>query len=221
MTHPLSLLHSLQQMVAAIYDVPLRLNVTEFLITDRDHLPERHRNCASEEQVLVAHDPEGLRIGVFLDSQLLERLALANPMQALSGDNLGDFWTALEGVSHFHYLAWNAEHGRPVTLHELELQAEVDKYVSSLWLLRRQHPQRFPVELHHLLFDRFRLHTDLSAERRQLYLDANSHAARFCRRIAQRLSSSLASARIETLAELRRFYRLTHQRKFRHVDHGA
>ncbi len=218
MTHPLSLLKSLQHMLAAIYDVPLKLDITQFLITEREHLPAAHRAASADEQVLVAHDEDGLRVGVFLDGAMLERLARADPFGSLSGDNIGDYWTALEGVSHFHYLAWNAGHGRPVTLHELELQAEIDKYVSSLWLLRRQHPNRFPIELHPLLFERFRLHADLSAERRRLYLTANDYAARFCRRIARQLSSSLASSRVETLAELRRFYRLGHHRKLRHIE---
>lgn len=221
MRHPLSLLKSLQQMLAAIYDVPLKIDVTEFLITDREQLPPAHRQADTDEQVLVARDSDGLRIGVFLDGAMLERLSRTDPLDALSGDNVGDYWTALEGVSHFHYLAWNAGHGRPVTLHELELQAEIDKYVSSLWLLRRQHPHRFPIELHALLFQRCRLREDLEGERRQMYRTANDYAARFCRRIAQRLSSSMTSARIGTLAELRRFYRLGHQRKFRHIEHGG
>lgn len=221
MRHPLSLLKSLQQMLAAIYDVPLKLDVTEFLITERDQLPAAHRHAETDEQVLVARDGDGLRIGVFLDGAMLERLSRTDPFKALSGENLGDYWTVLEGVSHFHYLAWNAGHGRPVTLHELELQAEIDKYISSLWLLKRQQPHRFPVELHALLFGRCRLRTDLEGERRQMYQTANDYAARFCRRIAQRLSSSLTSARIDTMAELRRFYRLGHQRKFRHIEHAG
>lgn len=218
MRHPLSLLKSLQQMLAALYDVPLGLDITEFLITERERLPAAHRDAQADEQVLVTRDDDGLQVGVFLDGRLLERLARDDPFRALSGDNLGDYWTALEGVSHFHYLAWNAGHGRAVTLHELELQAEIDKYVSSLWLLRRQHPHRFPVELHHLLFERFRLQADLSAEHRRLYLTANDYAARFCRRIARQFSSTRVSSRIETLAELRRFYRFTHQRKFRYIE---
>lgn len=221
MRHPLSLLKSLQQMLAAIYDAPLKLDVTRFLITERDRLPAPHRDTDSDEQVLVARDDEGLRIGVFLDGAMLDRLSRADPFTLLSGDNLGDYWTALEGVSHFHYLAWNTGYGRPVTLHELELQAEIDKYVSSLWLLRKQHPHRFPVELHTLLFDRCRLRADLSGEHRQMYQRANDYAARFCRRIAQRLSSSLVSARLETMAELRRFYRLGHHRKFRHIEYAG
>ena len=68
-------------------------------------------------------------------------------MVRLHDGNVADYWTALEGVSHFLYLAWNAGHDKPVSLLELEMQAEVDKYVASYWLMRRQFPGRFPAEL--------------------------------------------------------------------------
>ncbi len=217
--HPLALLRSLQNLLAALYDVPLAQDIADYLVTDRSALPAAHRDAPTEEQVLVARDDDGLRVAVFLDHALLARLSQADPFHALNGDNVGDYWTVLEGVSHFHYLAWNAGHQRPVTLHELELQAEIDKYISSLWLLRRQHPHRFPTELHPLLFQRCRLKPSLSPQKRWLYQTANQYAARFCRRIAQRLASSHGTQRIETLAELRRFYRLGHQRKLGHIDH--
>ena len=76
--------------------------------------------------------------------------------------NLADYWTALEGVSHFMYLAWNAGHDRAVSLLELELQAEIDKYVASWWLLREQDPARFPAELHRLLFERTQIDAQLA-----------------------------------------------------------
>ena len=49
----------------------------------------------------------------------------------LDGENLADFWSALEGVSHFTYYAWNAARDKSVSLFELELQAEVDKFVTT------------------------------------------------------------------------------------------
>jgi hypothetical protein len=214
-----ALLRSFQRLLSAIYDVPVQADIADFIVTDRRQLPAKHRHTPTDEQVLVALHGDTLEISVYLDAGMLERLARANPLQRLHGDNVADYWTALEGVSHFLYLAWNAGHDRPVTLLELELQAEIDKYVTSLWLLKRQQPQRFPVELHHLLFERSRIEPSLARERIAMYATANYAASRFCRRLAQRLDSSLSSVRLESLAELRRFYRLNHQRKFRHIEH--
>src|SRR6201991_295198 len=125
-------------------------------------------------------------------------------MERLHDGNVADYWTALEGVSHFVYLAWNAGHDKPVTLLELELQAEIDKYVLAAWLLRSQGAGRFPRELHRALFDRARIDPVAAGGRAGLYRMASRYAARFCRRIAGRLENTARSASRELLAELRR-----------------
>jgi hypothetical protein len=214
---PALVLRALQGLLTGIYDVPVGYHVDEFLFTERAQLPASMRESGTDEQVLVVDEGEVASVGVFLDAGLLQRLSLANPLRALNAGNIADYWTALEGVSHFLYLAWNAAHDRSVSLLELELQAEIDKYVASWWLLREQDPQRFPAELHRLLFERTRVDVSLAGERHELYREANRHAARFCRRLA-RLLSGADRARREALVELRRFYRLTRERKVRHIQ---
>jgi|HubBroStandDraft_1064217.scaffolds.fasta_scaffold28790_4 hypothetical protein len=215
------LLQQLQDLLAGIYDLPTDYRVYDFLFTERERLPSPARESDTDEQLLVLEHGGGASVGLFLDPQLLERLACANPLEALHGGNLADYWTALEGVSHFLYLAWNAGHDRGVTLLELELQAEIDKYVSSWWLLREQDPGRFPAELHHLLFERARVDLRLAGERSDLYHAANRYAARFCRRLERQLTAHGARVRLEALAELRRFYRLSRERKVTHIErHG-
>jgi hypothetical protein len=215
------MLKDLQDLLANIYDVPLPHDVAEFLLTDRARLPQSAQDCGTDEQVLVAEDDNTLWVGVYLEPAVLQRLAWANPFEALHGGNIADYWTALEGVSHFLYLAWNASHDRPVTLMELELQAEIDKYVSSLWLLREQNPQRFPAELHHLLFEHARVDAALAGDRIGLYRSADHYASRFCRRLARTLQPASAAAHADATAELRRFYRLNRERKIRHIERGA
>jgi hypothetical protein len=212
-------LEQLQQLLAGIYDLPTPYRVDDFLFTERARLPSPARESDTDEQLLVLEHEQGdgAEVGLFLDAALLARLASANPLEALNGRNLADYWTALEGVSHFVYLAWNAGYDRAVTLLELELQAEIDKYVASWWLLNRQHPAHRPAELHHLLFERAQVDERLAGERAGLYHAANRYAARFCRRLERRL----ARMHVETLAELRRFYRLTHQRKVSHIQRYA
>jgi len=211
-------LQQLQDLLSGIYDLPTDYRVYDFLFTERERLPQALRESATDEQVLVRNEGGGAAVGLFLDPQLLERLDAANPLQALNGGNLADYWTALEGVSHFLYLAWNAGHDRAVTLLELELQAEIDKYVASWWLLREQDPARYPAELHRLLFERARIDLRLAGDRSDLYREANQYAARFCRRLERQLSTRAARARLETLAELRRFYRLSRERKVTHIQ---
>jgi len=214
-------LQALQKLLGGIYDVPLTHDVAEFLVTDRSRLPPALGANDADEQVLVAEDGGTLWVSLYLEPGVLRRLASSDPLEALHAGNIADYWTALEGVSHFIYLARNAVYDRPVTLLELELQAEVDKYVSSLWLLREQNPRRFPVELHHLLFERARVDAVLAGERIGLYRRANFYAARFCRRLAHTLRSTGSAAHAEAVAELRRFYRLGRERKLQHIERTA
>jgi hypothetical protein len=214
-------LQQLQDLLAGIYDLPLQYKVYDFLFTERERLPHTVRDSNTDEQVLVLDEGDAAAVGLFLDPQLLERLAAANPLQALHGGNLADYWTALEGVSHFICLAWNAAHDRGVSLLELELQAEIDKYVTSWWLLREQDPARYPAELHRLLFERARVDVRLAGARCEMYREANRYAGRFCRRLERQLSAQVAAGRRETLAELRRFYRLSRERKMTHIQRGG
>ena len=135
---------------------------------------------------LFAATDDGMELGLYLDASVLERLGRRCPLVALDESNLGDYCTALEGVSHFHYVTWSAGLDRRVSLLELELQAEVDKYASALSLLLAQREGRFPGELFQRLFEGCRLLPHLTAAERERYSEAHRCAARFCERLETR-----------------------------------
>ena len=218
------ILTQLQQLIGGIYDVNVAHDVYDFLVTDRGRLPACVRARASEEDLIVAEAGDGeaeAAISLYLDPGLLERLRQEDPMVRLHEGNVADYCKALEGVSHFLYLAWNAGHDRPVSILELEMQAEIDKYVASYWLLRRQLPQRFPAELRRILFERTRIDPRLAAGREDLYREASRYAEKFCRRLEQSLRRADGGSGDAVLTELRRFYRLTHLRKVAHIERCA
>ncbi len=215
------LLSRLQALIGGIYDVSIGYDIYDFLVTDRARLPAAAHDALNDEALIVAEDPAGdgaVAMALYLDPQLLARLGSADPLVRLDAANVGDCWTALEGVSHFLYVAWNAGHDKPVSLLELEMQAEVDKYVASYWLMRRQYPRHFPKELRRALFERTRVDARLAAGTRELYREASRYAERFCRRLEHDLGSAAEGA---VLAELRRFYRLSHARKRAHIERTA
>src|SRR5262249_31075891 len=159
-----------------------------------------------DEELFVAQPEEGageLAMSLYLDPQLLERLQRADPLQSLHDGNVADYWTALEGVSHFLYLAWNAGHDKPVSLLELEMQAEVDKSLCSSQSRRRQFPQRSLAELLSLLSERTRIDPRLAAGREDMYRRASRYAQKFCRRLEQSLRLARGRSESEVLAELR------------------
>jgi hypothetical protein len=216
------LLRRIQQLIGGIYDVSLAHDVYDFLVTDRRHLPAGAQQSLTDEQLVIASEgADCVGVSLYLDPALLERLDRDDPIRALTAANLADYWTALEGVSHFVYFAWNAGHDKPVSLHELELQAEIDKYVLTYWLLKRQGPARFPAELAPLLFERTRIDPELAAGRIGIYRSASRYAEKFCRRLERVLRTRGRATEREVLAELRRFYRLTDARKLAHIESRA
>jgi hypothetical protein len=213
-------LASLQDALAEIYDLPSTPDVREFLLTDRAQLAamsSRH----SDEQLLLAEEGDTLAMALYIDPQVLARLAGRDPLESLTHENLADYLTVAEGVSHFVYVAWNTGFDKPVTLLELELQAEVDKYVLCAWLLSAQNAGRFPRELHRALFDRTRVDPVAAEGREGLYRMASRYAARFCRRVAAVLERRRRGSMRDSLAELRRFYRLGNARKLAYIERYA
>ena len=216
------ILKQIQDLIGGIYDVSIAHDVYDFLVTDRRHLPASLSSHPADEQLLVAAGASGeVGVSLYLDCEVLERLQRADPLKSLHEGNVADYWTALEGVSHFVYLAWNCGHDKPVSLHELELQAEIDKYIASFWLLKRQFPERFPAELMRLLFERTRIDPTLAAGRIEIYRRASLYAERFCRRIERGLRARHAGTEQQVLAELRRFYRWSEARKVAHIETHA
>ena len=210
------MLSQLQDHLAGIYRVDPGYDVNDFLITDPviarvlgkgSLIPE------TEESVLLREDEDGLELSVFLDSALLSRLKKSNPLGELQVDQLGDLWTVLEGISHFNYIAWRARKNRRVSLLELEMQAEVDKFVSTFFLAVDQEDSELTVKLHGWLFDNVRFNPRLSKVQRERYATANNYAARFCHGLRKRLTRNSR----EGLHELRYFYRLSQHEKISHI----
>jgi hypothetical protein len=212
------MLQALQRLLETINDAPCGHDVLDYLITRRDQLPAERREHAAEEELVLVEQRRNRYLAVFIDEALLARLRERNPLHTLDASNIGDFWTALEGVSHFSYLMWNAGHDRGISQMELELQAEVDKYITAFWLLRAQQPGHAPRELYHLLFERTHVNPRLPAQHQHLYATASRHAARFCSRLQSSLLSNRPLHRGRAIAALRRFYRMGSTRKVRLIE---
>jgi hypothetical protein len=202
-------LRGLQTLLARLYDVELSHDVYDFLITDRS---------AVEEELLLAETADGAGVALYLDADLLERLEAADPHLNLDEGNLADYCTALEGVSHFVYSIWGLERDLPVSLLELETQAEVDKYAVTVFLLAGQRGGgAYPRQVHGRLFDRVSFDARLQPDQFERYRTAHRCAAHYCRRLERRFVDR-GVARVEAMVrELRGFYRLRHTAKLRHA----
>jgi hypothetical protein len=211
------LLDRLQTLLADIYDLEMSYDVYDFLVTDREvaeTLDEQGRPV--DEKLLIVERDDHAEVSLYLDEGVVERLTDHDPSRRLDTRNFADFLTAFEGVSHFAYYAWNASVEKPVRLLEMELQAEVDKFVATHLLLRRQ-GERAPSRLHRWLFDLPRFDDRLSPAELIRYRHANHYAAKYCLKLGPRLADELCR-RPRLLRELREFYRLSQPSKIRHIE---
>ncbi len=191
-------------------------DVGPFLITDRTLarcMDERGMLGDRDETLFIVEDEDGLAMSLFLDEAMLERLEVEAPLDQLQATSLDDFWKVIEGVSHFRCMAFKADCDREVSLLELELQGEIDKYVISLLTALAQGAPEVTRELHSRLFDNVSFHRDLDPGERERYRAANDYAARYC----AALSSDLLQAPEGALDELRGFYRLPIDGKVSHI----
>ena len=212
------LVRDLQCLLATVYGLEIEADVRDYLVTDAGLLgqlepAETARDTA--EKLFIEQGVGQLGLALYLDQAVLDRLDRLDPRTTLCGHNLADFCLALEGVSHFNYVAWNAAMDKTVTLLELEMQAEVDKYICARTLLGGQVDQGMAGRLLESLFDEPSFDGALSAEELGRYRDAARLASRYCHSLECRFPAGLPRAAM--LRELRSFYRWSQPAKVSHI----
>jgi hypothetical protein len=168
--------------------------------------------CAprAPEELLVLEEEDGVALGLFLDEDVIAAAADVDPHdrrpQLVAGVALRELACAAEGVSHFVYLSTRAAAGRPVSLLELEVQAEIDKFALLVLHLWRRGLRRLSPALRRRLFERVRYHAHLGAEELERYREANRLGGGYARWLEGRF---VGEADVDgLLRELRRLYRL-------------
>lgn len=172
-------------------------------------------------ELLLARERDGaLELALFLDDAVLRRTAGTDAddrrPRLVARAALNAVGCAAEGVSHFVYLATRAEAGRPVSLLELEVQAEVDKFALLLLHLWRRGLRRHSAALRRRLFEQVRFHAHLDPEELERYRLANRLAAGYARWLER---AFVEDADVDgLLRELRRTYRRGGGEKLGYLD---
>lgn len=212
-----SLLSNMQNNLEEIYEVSVPQDIIDFVITDKRFAELISNNPVdkdSQEQLLIATDDDCLDISLYLDNDLVNRLGNLYPSQHSDKQDLHDFWIALEGVSHFLYLTWNAGYDRPVSQLELELQAEVDKFVSVTTAISSNNDVATLQTIWSMLFASPTFKSNLEQENLLRYQKANAYASQYCQNLMAMQNKSTGSVQ----NELRRFYRLNQRDKISRIE---
>ncbi len=208
MQRRLAFLQRLQRRLEGFYALERAPDVAEFV---------RFGHSGTRETLLLREADESLEMALLLPAGTpheSHRLSLSD-----------DCLQLLEGVSHFVFIAERARIGLPATQLELELQAEVDKFVvlagafddrlsSKPRKFSRKAAPKALQELHQKLYEGVSYLHAAETEAGHRYRLANDLAARFVRRVL-RFGDAQRSRRL-----LMRFYRSGQADKIR-LAHAA
>jgi hypothetical protein len=205
-----------QDQLEAIYAIECP-RASDFLLHP-EHA-ELLRSPDSDEELWVREGEDGLEVGLYYSAALRTHLEARSLRDAgWLAPGLDAYCRLAEGVSHFLYLARSAELGRRLSMLELEVQAEVDKFASLAlhhWPVLEAASAR---ELHARLFRDVSYRRGLASEEHSRYVEANRVAALF----TARLLAHVVARRLDRLLEALRYaYRLGAEAKLRHLARAA
>jgi len=152
-------------------------------------------------KTLVRETADGVAACIYFPDALIDRLESHPPSRGVGQENLLEFATFVEEIDHLLMIAERSRDGRPVSLFELELHANVSKHLVLTRFLAGAAP-RLAAErrlwLRHALFHGVH-YCDDDPETRQRYRDA----ARWAIRLLDGLTGLDAE---RCVARLRRFH---------------
>lgn len=212
------MLQRIQNELERIYEISCDHLVEEYLLPENSPeaiLPEHPWIHHSDEALLVEQNSENLDVGLWFNPDLLEWSSSKN-WENLSLENdpenvIRKMGPLVEGVSHFVYLLWKAEQNRPVTQLEMELQAEVDKYILFSSILNEENS----IKIMQTLFEKVEWIPFLDNSEKERYETALKYASQYCDYLRQ---NRLKKSSEKFLPEIRSFYRMDQSEKIRHIQ---
>ena len=146
------MLSRIQKIIEKIYKVETFLNIENYLINDPlSNNSNNQKSCrikspSSKGYLFLCQNDDELKIAVYLGRETLSNLKNIHLQKDFCKINLSDFFLATEEISHFIYAVWNAIHKRQITIFEMELQAEVDKYITAIFYSSSINSARVPAK---------------------------------------------------------------------------
>ncbi len=201
----------LQGLIETLYRLDGSLSVADYHIdgSTLDVLLGAGATSAHRELLVVHHDGEYTDLALYIADEVLVR---ARTFLEDRGD-LDAFCAATEGVSHFVYFTFCGERlDRPVSQIELELQAEIDKFL----VVRLFAP--VGEDLIPRLFEQIRLADRLTPSEQERYVVANRAGRRYARWLDRQIVRGRAAFAIE---DARALYRKPLSAKLDHIARAA
>lgn len=212
------MLTSIQKEIEKTYQIVCPFSVEDFLLNEKErsrYLKQIPSLVDSEETLLIRQKEEEIDIGLLYNPELLDWSRnfdwkeIQNPQNQFCVGKLGSL---IEGVSHFVYFLWKLEQKQPLTQLELELQAEIDKFI----LLSQTTD---PSDLENLidsLYEEVNWIPALGSLEKSRYQTAAKLAFKYCHYLKKTYFYSHQTHAI--YSEIRTFYRMSQAEKIRWIE---
>ncbi|EKD50181.1 MAG: hypothetical protein ACD_62C00620G0002 [uncultured bacterium] len=213
----MQLIELIQARIESLYGIKIGAKAGDYLIGEDELfelLPAHQQTVVPKELFLVNPDPDNdtVEVALFLDSKLKENLSHRNPLERLCAENIGDFCALIEGISHFVCYLHKAHLNREITQLELELQAEIDKFLLLSLLTYSDEANSY--QLIDVLFEGYAINEALALDQIERYETASTLAKKYCASLA----CDIKARRIKNLVKkIREFYSLSQEEKIRMI----
>ncbi len=219
--HPL--IKELQRKIEKTYALDTGItNIEQYIIGDKGYeefyAEENIRtvvNSHSGAKVLIRDAGDTLKVSIYYPDELIRKLEGNDPRLGLHDDNIDLCASFVEELDHFLFIVQNYKQNRPFSLLELEIQANVTKYLVLKYFIALQNKSiklsNFDKEYirYHLFYKRKYDIEDTSERKR--YEDAGKFGMMYTKHID-------LLPQEDRLRDLRQFSRMTCPSKIRHIQ---
>ncbi len=219
--HPL--IKELQRKIEKTYALDTGItNIEQYIIGDKGYKEFYAKEeistvvkSYSGAKVLIRDTEDALKVSIYYPDELIRKLESNDPRLGLHDDNIDLCASFVEELDHFLFIAQNYKQNRPFSLLELELQANVTKYLVLKYFIALQNRSiklsKFDKEYirYHLFYKR-KYDIEDTAERKR-YEDAGKFGMMYIKHID-------LLPQEDRLRDLRQFSRMTCPSKIRHIQ---
>ncbi len=217
------LINELQRKIEKTYALDTGItNIEQYIIGDKGYEKlyaketiETVVHSSSGARVLIRDGEHSLKVSIYYPDALIRKLEDNEPRVGIHDDNIDLCASFVEELDHFLFIARNYKLNRPFSLLELELQANVTKYLVLKYFVALQNKSiklsNYDKEYirYHLFYKR-KYDIEDSSERKR-YEDAGKFGMIYTKHI------DLLSQE-DRLRDLRQFSRMTCPSKIKHIQ---
>ena len=193
----------LQKKIEKLYGLYSHPEADQYLINN-DQLELFHHQDADIPKVLCIEEETDMSMAIYLGQKIFTNIH--KPIKIFSFE---DFCVMAEEISHYVYLVWSKCNNKQISLLDLEIQGEVDKYLLACEIYRTDK------DLFEKIFKNFSFQKDLSTEERERYEQAN----RLSMKLVQSIEKKKVSKQKKT-TWLRAFYRHSFSHRISMIESG-